>query len=106
MKTKIKADKHGFYIRCDGKVYRPVPTQFSWGFTNWPSARNDGSTSFRVEEEVTVRPVSLSPMGKLSAARMGSHGLTAVTEYWHSHGSYMNAQGRPKMSHLCWEPKQ
>ena len=85
-KTKIKQDRHGPYVRGDGRLYRP---EHPLTHSHLP----DG-TSLPVGTEVLLRPTST--VGRIQAGD--------ATEVWHSHGCYFGPGGTKISSEEIYRP--
>jgi len=96
MKTKIKSDSHGLYVRTNGNVYRPVKSKNSYTTLGTSDL---GWTIFAESEEVRINHVSQSPW-----CRIRHITIDKMYEYWHSHGVYIVA-GKNINSELCWMPE-
>lgn len=98
MKSKIRSDSHGLYVRTNGSVYRPVKAKYSYSTLE---ASDLGWTIFLESEAVRVSHVSQSPF-----CRVKHKTNDKMYEFWHSHGSYIGPDGKNINSEFCWQPDE
>lgn len=95
--TKIRADRHGLYVRTNGSVYRPQKS-----ITSYPtrySLQHGYDTAFKEGMEVTVQVIRATPFCRVVWMLKG--------EEWQSHGAYaqlINGKFRHISSEMCWSP--
>ena len=90
VKSKVREDVHGLYVRTDGHVYRPQPSRHSYP-SPWAAK---GSSKYKAGDEVLIEVAS--PYCKVKPREEGAW------EGWHDHGVY--AVSPRKKPEECWEP--
>jgi hypothetical protein len=86
MKTKIRQDKWGLYVRTDGRLLRPI---LPIGYAHI----NPNLTVFKAGETVNTRAIPGSELGRVN------------NEAWFTHGSYLGVKDTStlyKPSHHRW----
>jgi len=84
-KTKVRKDKHGFYFRAGGWVFRPIETKWT------KSLGTTTKTKFTEGQQVKAKHIGGTPCGKIKKV------ADDYSEVWSSHGKYLHwdtAQGK------------
>lgn len=87
--SRIHKDSHGIYVKAGGYIMRP-----------------DISDRFYNEEDCLKGKTQYVAGDEVKANHIGGSGLGLVgDEYWFTHGSYYDYEGRQISSEECWEIK-
>jgi len=77
-KTKVCKDKHGFYFRAGGYIFRPIETKHT------KSLGTTIDTKFTEDEKVKANHIEGTPTGKIKQVD-GDY-----SEIWSCHGKYLH----------------
>jgi hypothetical protein len=85
--SRVHEDRHGIYVKAGGYIIRP-----------------DISERFHNQEECLRGKTQYVVGDQVKANHIGGSGLGLVgDEYWFTHGSYYDYEGRQISSEDCWE---
>lgn len=86
---RIHQDSHGIYVKTGGYIIRPAVSERYYD----EGECLEGSTQYVAGQKVKANHIAQTGLGLVG------------DEYWFTHGSYYDYEGRQISSEECWEVK-
>lgn len=94
--SKVRQDKHGKFVRTNGRVYRPQ-LEFFEHYHPDRAVR----TALKANARVWIYAVAQTPFCAVAHRPRIKRPML-----WGSHGTYYDGTGKTINSELCWRPKE